>query len=500
MPAKPLILFRADAGVHIGLGHLMRCFALAQSWQDSGGQCVFLSGIAAEMIHRRLESDGMPVVAPAGEPGSEADAQAVVALAQERSAQWVVVDGYHFSTQYQAHIRSAGLKLLVIDDYAHAGRYVADLVLNQNPHAAADLYGDRNQRTRLLLGTRYALLRREFLSWQVWERTVASTAITLLVTTGGADPGGASKKVIEALAGSPLRSEVVTGAANQEAEASPSGQAQRITRHHVPANMAEMMASADMAVSGGGSTLLELCFMQVPTIALILADNQRPGAERLGALGVTQTLGGLNSVSRKQLTAAIETLRVNSQARAAMASAGRKLVDGQGAARVVMHLQDRQLRLRRALPTDCRLVWTWANEPEVRQASFRSDPIPWETHVAWFNTKLREPKAVFYLAVNRDDVPVAQLRYDLQGREAVVSISIDRAFRGQGHGRIILNLGSEAIFGSTAADVVHAYIKPGNESSVRAFVAAGYEDGGTQKMHGQEALHFVLRRDRGAAA
>jgi RimJ/RimL family protein N-acetyltransferase len=177
-----------------------------------------------------------------------------------------------------------------------------------------------------------------------------------------------------------------------------------------------------------------------------------------------------------------------------MAEAGRKLVDGDGAARVVMHLLQHPLRLRRARSSDCRLVWEWANDPEARSLSFNTDPIPWDIHVQWFSSKLRDPNTFLYLALDHDDQSVGQLRYDLQGQEATVSISLDRQFRAKHYGRTLLKIGSEALFRACPAQIVHAYVKNSNQGSVRAFLAAGYEHARTTSEHGHEVFHLVLNR------
>ena len=98
----------------------------------------------------------------------------------------MVVDGYQFDAAYHKTLRDAGRKLLALDDNGDAGYYWADLVLNQNIHAQADWYAHRAPDTRLLLGTRYALLRREFLRWRGWQRDTPETAAKVMVTLAAA--------------------------------------------------------------------------------------------------------------------------------------------------------------------------------------------------------------------------------------------------------------------------------------------------------------------------
>jgi UDP-2,4-diacetamido-2,4,6-trideoxy-beta-L-altropyranose hydrolase len=493
------LLIRADAGQRIGTGHVMRGLALAQAWQSSGGRAVFLAEGAQE-LSARLRSEGFEHVSLTEPSGTREDAEATIRVAKQFGVEWVVLDGYQFQTSFQEKIKNAGLKLLVIDDYGHARQYCADLILNQNVHALEDLYRRRASHCKLLLGPKYALLRREFLQWQAWKREISPFAKTLLVTMGGSDSANVSLKVLEGLRLLPkdaLETKLVIGAANHNRATLQAAVWENGGLADLCYNLtdtAEAMAWADMTISGAGITCWENCFMGLPAIALVLAANQQAGAERLRSLGITDMLGRAEDVSSAEIARSVEELRQDPIRRAAMAEAGRKLVDGDGAARVVMHLQQQPLRLRKARISDCHLVWEWSNEPEARLLSFSPEPIPWVTHVQWFSTKLHDSDTFFYIALDRDDQPVGQLRYNLQGREATVSISLGRQFRGKHYGRTLLKMGSEVLFGACPAEIVHAYIKEGNQGSVRAFLAAGYAHVGTARERGQEAFHLVLKR------
>ena len=157
----PRILVRADGGVAIGLGHAMRCLALVQAVADEcGGSAEFLMADPPPAFAARAAHEGATVHALGAAPGGVADAAETVRRAG--GADWIVLDGYHFDGGYQRALVDAGLKLLAFDDHGHAGSYPAHLVLNQNLGAGPEPYADRAPYTRLLLGPRHALLRREF--------------------------------------------------------------------------------------------------------------------------------------------------------------------------------------------------------------------------------------------------------------------------------------------------------------------------------------------------
>jgi RimJ/RimL family protein N-acetyltransferase len=153
------------------------------------------------------------------------------------------------------------------------------------------------------------------------------------------------------------------------------------------------------------------------------------------------------------------------------------------------------IKLRLVSDEDCRLIWQWANDPDVRVVSFSEDSITYENHVKWFETKLNNPNCYFYIAVNREHAPIGQVRFDLKGNQATISISLSRKFRGQGYGSKIIELGSQKIFEVSNVDVIHAYVKKENVISLKVFQKAGFmvfDDDTT--IDEQQAFHIIREK------
>jgi UDP-2,4-diacetamido-2,4,6-trideoxy-beta-L-altropyranose hydrolase len=322
----PTVVIRADGGRTLGLGHVIRCLALAEALTGRGAAVTFLTRTTEPAVLARLERAPCAVERLPG--GDEAAAVGERA----RGAAAVVIDVYGVTVACQEAVRRAGARLLVIDDLAQ-GRFVADLVLNQNLGARPEAY-DAAPHTRLLLGPRYALLRRAF------RGVVAAPARPprVLVTMGGADPGNVTARALEALDALPdaFALDVVLGAAFAHADVVAAVAARSthpVAVHRDPPDLPGLMARATLAVSAAGSTCWELAHLGVPAVVVGLAANQASIAAALDAAGVARSAGAASPFPAGAVGRLVAALLADASGRARMAAAGRALVDGGGAAR-----------------------------------------------------------------------------------------------------------------------------------------------------------------------
>ena len=336
---EPLFI-RADANARIGAGHVMRCLALAQAWQDDVGRVCFVTqsmgGIADRLQRERCDVHALEASIP-----SLDDARQTAAVAFNEGARWVVVDGYSFDLSYQNELRDKGLRVLCLDDYSQIGSYSADLLLDQNLGATAEDYAGLSGNTQTLLGSSYAMLRREFRQLEPPSLKTPDRASRGLVTFGGADPTGMTARVIEAVAAAefaPLELVVLVGAANPngrqiESLSQTDGVTIRIVRD--TSDMPQVMSWADVAISAAGSTSWELAYMGLPSLVLAVAENQRRIASGLDDASVALSLGWHETCTADHIASQLARLTTDKGLRETMSRNGRRLIDGQGARRVV---------------------------------------------------------------------------------------------------------------------------------------------------------------------
>jgi UDP-2,4-diacetamido-2,4,6-trideoxy-beta-L-altropyranose hydrolase len=150
--------------------------------------------------------------------------------------------------------------------------------------------------------------------------------------------------------------------------------------------------------------------------------------------------------------------------------------------------------LRRARLDDAEMLFSWANDSVTRSASFSSEPISWETHRAWLGAKLEDRGCLLFLATAGGGRPVGQLRLDLEGDAAEISVSVGPEHRGLGFGRRLITAGLHEAFRQTGVANVRALIKPENTASVRAFEATGFKRVGETARRGHAAWVFEVAR------
>ena len=497
---RGVLLVRADATVTSGTGHVMRCLALAQAWQQAGGDAIFAMAQVTAAIRERLRSERGKIVDIEADLGSSEDLRQTVAAARSQNAEWLVVDGYHFQAQYVSELQKAS-PLLLIDDNGELDFYSADWVLNQNVHASAEMYAKRAPHTRLLVGPRYTLLRNEFTAYRSWTRKVSARGTRVLLTMGGSDPKDLAPGILSALAELPiddLQIRVVVGGSAEnrsvvaEMAAKFPGRVEELSN---VANMAELMAWADVAIAGAGTTCWEMCLLGLPAILVVVAQNQRLIAEHLANVGAAVMGADFRAGSAEALDCSVlaqiaAELLKNEDRRRKMSESGRRLVDGLGSERVHAALLGRELNLRLLREDDCRLLFEWAGDPATRAASFHSAPIPWEHHARWFAERLHDPRSAIYIGENATGEAVGLVRFQIKDDSAVLSVNVAPKFRGRGWGRELIVFSTHALVRARSVHRVEAFVKPGNQASVRLFEASGFRRAGMGRVVGQDALLF----------
>lgn len=500
------LYIRADANRQIGAGHIMRCIALAQAWQVQGGEVTFISHCESDALKERIQSEGFRFIALDHVCLNSSDLMNTLAiLKNEINDQkiWLVLDGYHFTTEYQKTIRDEGIRLLVIDDMNHLPHYHADILLNQNIHAP-ELKYCCDEDTTILLGTRYLLLRREFLKYLDFKRPIPDRAKNILVTLGGADPDNVTLIVIKALKlldDPEIEVKIVLGPTNPHRNTLEQALASAHFLHSLlsnPSNMPGLMAWADVVISAGGSTCWELAFMGVPAIVLVLAENQNDNADGLEQAGIAINLGRFDQVTYGKISNALIRLLNNSDLSRRMSRSGQQLVDGNGCSQVMQVIFDSgntnyggRLRIRLATMLDAVPLWQLANDPNMRINAFHPDPILFDDHVEWLKGKLTSHDTRIFI-LELDGEVVAQVRYDrVDADTAEIDFTVVPALRGKGLGTKALILTSRPAFIELGAKHLVGRAFDSNLLSACAFIKAGFirVTKGDQ-MHGQLCSAF----------
>jgi UDP-2,4-diacetamido-2,4,6-trideoxy-beta-L-altropyranose hydrolase len=496
------LIIRADAGSEIGTGHVMRCLALAQAWKErERSGVIFVMILPGAGIESRIRDMGFTLRSIDAEPGSPEDAKATCAIFHELDAHWCVIDGYQFSANYQEQFHNSNISILFIDDYGHCDHYFADIVLNQNIYANEGLYPNRETYVQLLLGTKYSLIRTEFLKYQNFQRIHAKNAKKILVTFGGSDPGNVTGDIVKMLKNvclTDIEVIVIAGVNNPNISKLHSliRDFDQIRIIQNVQDMPDLMAWADIAICAGGSTVYECAFMGLPAIIYPIAENQKPIVNVMSRIGSAIDGRTINILHADEGASALVDLLDSCDKRMEISLKMRELIDGKGALRVIDALVCRGLNFRHVRESDCRLVWGWINDPYVRLQSFQQAPIPLEEHKKWFFSMLSNPNLVYYIAQDKNDNPIGQVRFNIDRQEAVISILLDSNYRGRNIGIDLIRQSTKKFFIETPVNTVNAYVKCSNQVSYRAFIRAGYRNIGIAMIQGQSSHHLIQQRGK----
>jgi spore coat polysaccharide biosynthesis predicted glycosyltransferase SpsG/RimJ/RimL family protein N-acetyltransferase len=460
------VALRSDASAGSGVGHLVRSLALAEAAVARGWEPVLLGAADAPLAQRLTAAAAVPVLpAPADPRGWPAAAGGVDVLH---------VDHY----DVPGDLRAEGLLVSSIEDGAF-GRRPADVVVDST--LGAEVAGRPDDGSgAVLLGVRYAPLRAAVRAARSAARGGAVAAGDVLVVMGGTDAFGvgAAAARLAVLAGAGRVRVVAPGAAADAVRAAAPGAEVLGPQDDLPG----LAATAGVVLSAAGTSVWELACVGVPTALVAVTENQRTGYARAVAAGIAAGLGSLEDVraADPSAVAALRILLEDDARRAALRAAGRSLVDGLGADRVLDAWWEGAtgrpaLTARPATADDAGLLHGWRNDPTTRESSRSQNPVPLADHVRWLQGVLADPDRLL-LVVERTGRPVATVRFDRVGPDlGEISVTLAPEARGRGVAGGVIAV-AERLWRDRVGPgpAVLACVRPENVASARLFAAAGY--------------------------
>ncbi len=323
------LFIRTEASSQIGMGHFMRCFAIAEEARGRGIEVTFLLNELGAAVSARLAQIGAKGVAIDGALGSTADFMALGAVGLTRE-DWLLIDSYAASEDYIS-LQKKAARVAVIDDLNALERFNCDMLINP-AQAARPVEYERKTKARLLLGADYALIRSEFLE----AGSACGTAITIMF--GGSDPTQLTARCAEAIRAAlpDIDIRLIAGPANQHTD-----DLVRLAqnREHIqvfasPERVADVLTGSALVITAAGGSVGEVAAMGLPALVLVVYDNQA-AALKACLFPVIDARAGLP----EDLGTRVRALMDDPVARADIARQAHAVVDGLGPKRIVEALR-----------------------------------------------------------------------------------------------------------------------------------------------------------------
>ena len=339
------IVFRADAGLSIGNGHVMRCLTLADALAQRGKRCMFVSRSDAGHAFNEIRRRGHALIElSASVLDWREDARLTVHALGEGVPEWLVVDHYSFDASWECVLASRCKRLMVIDDLADR-THQCHLLLDSNLGRQASKYRALVPATaQVLTGPGFAPLRPEFAecrSASLQRRQTGDGLHHLMISMGGIDRDNATAAVLKALQTCVLGNTTrLTAVMGSQAPALPQVKALAATMPWPTrvvvdeCRMGELMVDCDLSIGAAGSTSWERCCVGLPALVAVLAPNQSEASEQLQRAGAVLYFE-LDADLPAWLSTTLSNLAASPQVLANMSRAAAGVTDGRGCDRVI---------------------------------------------------------------------------------------------------------------------------------------------------------------------
>jgi UDP-2,4-diacetamido-2,4,6-trideoxy-beta-L-altropyranose hydrolase len=453
------IYFRADGDSRMGLGHLFRSSALAEML-TSDYECILVTKCRIEEVINELKKSFDDLILLEGMQ-VEKEVSFLQKLNVDQSL--IVLDGYHFDSKYQELLVEKSFDIFCIDDI-HAYQFYSKVIIN---HAGGLSFKDykATPSTQFYLGPQYALLKKPFLE-AARKRRVYVTDNNCMICFGGSDPGNKTLEVVEKIKlthGSFDHLHIITGSGylHKEALEKIIRNDQKMTWHQSlsATEMIQVMQQCSYAICSPSTIVYE--YLSVGGIVFLeqIADNQKDVIQYLTEERIAFRLEDIEKLSEIEIKYAFEK--------------SAQYFDGCSGERLKkvfrQHFDAKDLKVRRVESGDEQVIFEWANDLEVRRQSYNQQVIQWSSHQDWFQKKLIDKKSYYYI-FEMNSKPVAQIRFQVSGDEAILGYLAGNSIRSKGLGTSILAKGIEALIKESPKPLkIVGYVKKSNIASQRSF-------------------------------
>lgn len=346
----PAIYFRCDSGPEYGLGHLMRCVALAQGFQRADIKAIFflVRKCGNEDLYREvLTKNGLRyIMLPDNAKGLQFELEHYT---NKDNFNIVIFDNYDVTTEQMFSFKNKYKNLIAIDDLADRDFYV-DLIINQNIDSQCLSY-KTSCPAKLLLGTSYVLLRHNVL---LTKNQIAArqngTHPHIYMSFGGGDVYLRIKKFLKILyrMDQKLESEVTidfTFMYDQDRMnevAKELSELKKISINMIIGNYnpESIIKNADFAITAAGASVFEMAFLGIPQIVFIIDRNQEVTGNKVNEKGFGACLGYIGDVSETEFINLFSEFIRNKALREDMSRKGQEFIDGKGTERVISQILD----------------------------------------------------------------------------------------------------------------------------------------------------------------
>lgn len=464
------IYFRANGNLSIGLGHLFRLKGIAERLNKSIHSILITDqteGIDLSFIYNSF-----------GEVIQVTSQEEEVTFFKECSSfnKVIVVDRYDYSIAYQKEIKELGFTLIYIDDLVE-GHHYADVIINQLPVFQESDY-QKEEYTRVYTGLDYLLLRPEIIA-KIHATKVFDTQKkkTVLVALGGTDASNLLPTIATLLLQNDIEKITILSSKNTPSLKEIPLDAKISIVHNL--NVNELISEVEkhqFVITSASTLALECLCIGANLLIVAIAENQlhigQYFLDNKLSLYINNTQHQEQFVEQFQLK--IKELFVKEFGDNQINHL--KTIRSENLTKVIeREVWIKNVKIRNALTTDVKQYFEWSNDPLVRQNSFHSNEIPWENHVKWFNSKIKDETSFLYFFETIDhQKPVGQIRIEQNEEEAIIGISVDKSFRNKKLTDQIISKATQEYF-STNDIPITAYIKKDNIASYRVFEKAGFE-------------------------